>query len=105
MASDEEIDKVREIAGENDYTFIATLIDNLTDAQWQRALDFMDAWDAFNPGDVSFTMQGGRDGVGLSDQFELDDVRKRMRLLLGLPELRAADMGAISQTVLTQWRW
>src|SRR6185369_9092651 len=105
-ASDEDIDKVREVAGESDYVFVSGLIDNLTDAQWERAQDFMLAWDQFAPGDVSLTLSGGRDGVGLSDQMELDDVRRRMRLLLGLSEFRIDDFGgAVSQTVLNQWRW
>ena len=102
--TDEDIDATREVAGEQDFDFISSLIDNLNDAQWARALDFIDAWNQIAPGDL-VGLKGGRDGVILSDQASLDDIRKRMRLLLGLPEFRVSDLGGVSQTVLTQWRW
>ena len=103
-ATDEEINDVREVAGENNYDFVSDLIDDLNDAQWERALALVDAWNEIAPGDL-VALQGGRDGLKLSDQEGLDDIRKRMRLLLGLPELRSAGltgMGA-SQAIGTRW--
>jgi hypothetical protein len=45
--------------------------------------------------------------VKLSDQEGLDDIRRRMRLLLGLPEFRDASItgqpGTISVPVLWVW--
>lgn len=87
-ASDEETDFVREIAGEASFQFITTLIDNLNDAQWNRALDLITAWTNFEPGSVMELVNGGREGVNDSDQAALEDIRRRMRLLLGLPEVR-----------------
>src|SRR6185369_6468423 len=87
VVEDADIDYTREVAGELDFTFISSLIDNLNDAQWERALAFIDAWNEIAPGDL-IGLQGGREGVRLEDQEALDDIRKRMRLLLGLPELR-----------------
>lgn len=103
-AEEVDIDKVREVAGESSYTFISSLIDQLNDSQWERALDFIAEWDKVAPGDL-IALSGGRDGVQLSDQQGLDDIRKRMRLLLGLPELRTSDMGGGSIAVLTEARW
>lgn len=102
--TDEDIDFTREVAGENDSAVIAALIDNLNDAQWARALDLITAWTGVTPGDL-LTLQGGRDGVQLSDQAGLDDIRKRMRLLLGLPELRDATLtgGAATTWVRNVW--
>lgn len=89
--SNEEINLVREVAGELDFDYVSSLIDNLNDAQWGRALELVDAWNEITPGDL-LSLAGGREGVKLSDQEGLDDVRKRMRLLLGLPELRSTDI-------------
>ena len=72
--------------------------------QWDRALEFVDAWAGFAPGDL-IALSGGRDGVQLSDQQGLDDVRRRMRLLLGLPEFRAEDGVGFSHSVATEARW
>lgn len=103
-ATDEETNDVREVAGENDNSFIATLVDNLNDAQWERALTLVDAWHEIAPGDLT-ALEGGRDGLKLSDQEGLDDIRKRMRLLLGLPELRSAGLTGLpaSQAIGTRW--
>lgn len=103
-ATDEDIDNVREVAGETSFTFIATLIDNLNDAQWSRALDFITAWLDFAPGSV-LALEGGREGVKDSDQEALEDIRKRMRLLLGLPELRSTDItgGPATTSVPVLW--
>lgn len=92
------------MAGENDYAFVATIIDNLNDAQWERALDLVKAWNAIAPGDL-LGISGGRDGLQLSDQEGLDDVRARMRLLLGLPELRDTGItgGPGSYSLPTRW--
>lgn len=104
--TDEDIDAVREVAGELDADYIATLIDNLNDSQWSRALDFVTAWNGVAPGDL-VALEGGRDGVKLSDQEGLDDIRKRMRLLLGLPELRDIGItgGAGTVSVPSLWVW
>jgi hypothetical protein len=103
---DVDIDAVREVAGELDFDFISSLIDELNDAQWGRALDFVTAWNEIAPGDL-IGLEGGRDGVRLSDQEGLDDIRRRMRLLLGLPELRDAGLtGQCGTTsVPTLWVW
>lgn len=105
-ATDEEINDVREVAGENDNEFISDLIDDLNDAQWERALDLTTEWQKVTAGDL-IALSGGRDGVELSDQQGLDDIRARMRLLLGLPELRDSGLtgGPATIGVLTQWRW
>lgn len=106
VATDEEINDVREVAGENDFAFVSDLIETLNDAQWERALDLTTEWQKVTAGDL-VALSGGRDGVQLSDQQGLDDIRARMRLLLGLPELRDAGLtgGPSTQTVLTQFRW
>ena len=104
--ADDDINDVREVAGELDYAAVATLIDNLNDAQWSRALELVDAWKEVEPGGL-VALKGGRDAVHLSDQEGLDDIRKRMRLLLGLPELRDASItgqfGSVSVPVLPLW--
>jgi hypothetical protein len=104
--TDEDVNDVREVAGELDGAYVSTLIDNLNDAEWGRALDFVTAWQEFAPGDL-MALEGGRDGVRLSDQEGLDDIRRRMRLLLGLPEERDASItGAATTTsvpVLVAW--
>ncbi len=102
--TDEDVDAVREVAGELDADYVSLLIDNLNDAQWSRALDFITAWNVILPGDL-IALEGGRDGVKLSDQEGLDDLRKRMRLLLGLPELRDIGItgGAGTVSVPTLW--
>lgn len=101
--TEEDINFVREVAGELDYDAAATLIDSLNDAQWARALELVDAWNEVEPGGL-IALAGGREGVKLSDQEGLDDIRKRMRLLLGLPELRSSDItglfGSVSVPVL-----
>lgn len=89
--TDEDVNFVREVAGELSNTLIATLIDSLNDAQWARALELVGAWNEIDPGGL-IALEGGREGVKLSDQEGLDDIRKRMRLLLGLPELRSSDI-------------
>ena len=106
MQSDEDINDVREVAGENDFNFVSSLIDSLNDAQWERAQDLVLAWKEFAPGDL-IGLKGGRDGLQLSDQEGMDDIRARMRLLLGLPELRDASIlgGPATVGVRTQWRW
>lgn len=104
--TDEDINFVREVAGELNASYVGTLIDNLNDAQWGRALDLVTAWNEIAPGDL-LSLEGGREGVKLSDQEGLDDLRRRMRLLLGLPELRSSDLtgqyGSTSVPVLYVW--
>ena len=101
---DADIDSTREVAGEPNFSYISSLIDNLNDAQWERALDFIAAWVQIAPGDL-IGLQGGREGVRLEDQESLDDIRKRMRLLLGLPELRDTSItgGVGTCSVPTLW--
>ena len=104
--TDEDIDWVREVTGENDDSFISSLIDSLNDAQWARALDLTTEWQKVTAGDL-VALKGGRDGVILSDQEGLNDIRARMRLLLGLPEFRDASLtgGPATMGVRTQWWW
>lgn len=101
--TDEDVNFVREVTGELSNSLIATLIDSLNDAQWGRALDLVEAWNQIAPGDL-ISLEGGREGVKLIDQEGLDDIRKRMRLLLGLPELRDSSItgqfGSVSVPVL-----
>ena len=89
--TDEDVNDVREVTGEISRSLISGLIDNLNDAEWGRALDLVTAWGGIEAGDL-LSIEGGRDGVKLVDQENLDDVRRRMRLLLGLPEFRDADI-------------
>lgn len=105
--TDEDIDFVREVTGENVTATIAALIDNLNDAQWARALDLVTAWNEFEPGSVMRLENGGREGVFDSDQEALEDIRRRMRLLLGLPELRDASLtgGPATVSVPVLWVW
>lgn len=104
--TDEDVNDVREVAGEISRSGIATLIDNLNDAEWGRALDLVSAWREITPGDL-LSLEGGREGVRLSDQEGLDDIRRRLRLLLGLPELRdssiTGQLGTTSVPVLWVW--
>lgn len=101
--TDENVKDVREVSGELSRTKIATLIDDLNDAEWARALELVTAWGEIEAGGL-VALEGGREGVKLSDQEGLDDIRKRMRLLLGLPELRSSDItgqfGSVSVPVL-----
>ena len=101
-----QIEKTREVAGENDYDFIEELIDELNDSQWARALALHTAWDDYPAGDT-IGLEGGRDAVLYSSELSREDVRKRMRLLLGLPELRDASLTGqgYSHAVETLWRW
>src|SRR5688572_23621087 len=97
--TDEDVTDVREVTGEISRTTIAALIDNLNDAEWARALDLVGAWREIAPGDLMTLQNGGREGVNTSDQEGLDDIRRRMRLLLGLPEFRDASItGAFGTT-------
>jgi len=94
------------VAGELDFTFVSSLIDDLNDDQWARALELVDFWNEINPGAI-IGLKGGRDGVRLETQEKLDDIRVRMRLLLGLPELRDASIvgGMATIGVPTEFRW
>jgi len=105
--TDEDIDFVREVTGEVSFEFIATLIDKLNDAQWSRALEFVSAWNEYAPGSVMELVNGGREGVNEKDQDALEDIRRRLRLLLGLPEVRdisiTGGFGTTSVPVLWVW--
>ena len=105
-AEDQDIDAVREAAGELSFAYISTVIHRLNDAQWERALELITAWAEFPAGDV-LALKGGRDGVIDSDEAAREDIRKRLRLLLGLPELRDADITGVPSTTSrpTQWIW
>lgn len=102
--TDEEVNDVREVAGEISRSFISSLIDNLNDAEWDRALDLVSAWGEIAPGDL-LSLEGGREGVRLSDQEGLDDIRRRMRLLLGLPEFRDASITGQPTTTSVPVLW
>lgn len=103
--TDEDVDYVREVTGENSSSLIALLIDSLNDAEWARALELVTAWQDFPAGSVLTLVNGGRQGVNDSDELAREDIRRRMRLLLGLPELRG-DMilgGPASAAVANRW--
>ena len=89
--TDAQVDKVREIAGENSYTFVASMIALLTDGQWARALELITVWDTEYPAGESIGIKGGSDGIQYDPHTDTGlDVRNRMRLLLGLPEMRSS---------------
>lgn len=104
--TEQQIDKVREIAGENDFTYVSDLIDLLTDARWIRALELFVPWAEYPAGDT-IALEGGRDAVLYSSELSRGDIRARMRLLLGLPELRDASLTGMghSHAVRTTWVW
>jgi hypothetical protein len=91
-ATDEEVNDIREVTGEVDRELIATLIENLNSAEFDRAMDLISAWQETTAGNLLTLKNGAGEGVFLSDQEGLDDIRRRMRLLLGLPELRDASI-------------
>lgn len=92
-ATDAQITKVLEITGENDYVFVAALVVKLTDGQWARAKQLLDAWDEeYAPGSSGISLRGGSDGVYYLPTEAGNDIRSRMRLLLGLPEFRDSDL-------------
>ena len=98
-ATDAQIDKVREITGENSYAFVAGLIELLTDGQWARALELITAWDAEYPAGESIGLQGG--GVQFDPHVDAGlDIRSRMRLLMGLPEIRSSMITGESGSVM-----
>jgi len=104
--TDEDIDFAREVAGEGSFESVSTLIDNLNDAQWNRALELVSAWNEYVPGSVMELVNGGREGVNEKDQDALMDIRRRLRLLLGLPEFREGDGGFFRSTsVPVLWVW
>lgn len=83
-----QINKTREAAGENSYTFIEALIDTLNDAQWARVLELITEWDEYPAGDT-VELHGGSDGLHYSSNTAREDIRIRLRLLMGLPEFRS----------------
>lgn len=89
-----QIEKTREVAGETSYTYVKSLIDNLNDSQWASALALHVLWAEYPPDDV-LALNGGRDGVHLSSPESRESVRRTMRLLLGLPELRDTSLTGI----------
>jgi hypothetical protein len=104
--TDEDVNYVREVAGELDAVYVGTLVDALNDAQWDRALQLVDLWNLVTAGDL-IALDGGRDGLRISDQEGLDDIRRRMRLLLGLPEFRDASLtgGPATTSAPVLWVW
>jgi len=100
-ADDSEIDKVREIAGENNYAFVKSRIALLTNGQWDRALELIDAWDAEYPAGESIGIKGGSRGIQYDPHLDAGlDIRSRMRLLLGLPEVRSLAITGESGSVV-----
>jgi len=96
-----QIEKTREVAGEQSYSFIAALIDGLNNSQWANVLTLHVAWAEYPAGDTVELQQSGGDGLRYSSNTAREDIRKRLRLLLGLPELRDSNLtGAESSHVL-----
>lgn len=105
--TDEDIGDVRAVAGELSKTFVSSLIDNLDDAEWNLALDYISSWNEYDPGSVMRLEDGGKQGVYDSDQEALLDIRIRMRNLLGLPDQRDTDLtgGMTTTSVPVLWVW
>jgi hypothetical protein len=61
-------------------------------------LDFVTAWNNYEPGSVMELVNGGREGVNEKDQDALMDIRRRLRLLLGLLEFRDGDASFFRST-------
>jgi len=100
-ATDAQIDKVREIAGENDYDLVAGLIATRTDGQWARAIELITAWDTEYPAGESIGIKGGSRGIQYDPHTDAGlDIRNRMRLLLGLPELRSSAITGESGSIV-----
>jgi hypothetical protein len=100
--TDAQIVKVLEITGESGgedgYETISTAIDDLSDGQWARALELITAWDAeYEAGASSISVRGGN-GVYYLPTEAGNDIRSRMRLLLGYPEYRDASITGIPTT-------
>lgn len=106
-SSDKQITQVLEITGENDYALIDGLIENLTDGQWARVKELITAWDAkFAPGKPGISIRGGSDALYYLPTEAGGDIRSRMRLLLGLPEFRDAELtGNPTTTVVPVIPW
>lgn len=103
-ADDEEVNDVREVTGEVSRVLIASLIEKLNDAEWKRALDLVGLWREKDLGDL-LSIEGGRDGIRLRDQDDLDSIRRAMRLLLGLPEFRDASITGAATTTSVPVLW
>jgi hypothetical protein len=86
-----QIEKTREVLGENEYAFVATLVDGLNDSQWARVLQLHVDWDDYPAGDT-IELHGGGDGLHYSSSTARGDIRIRLRLLMGLPEFRDDDL-------------
>lgn len=104
--TDEDVNDVREVTGEVSRTLIATLVEKLNGAEWNRGLELVDLWREKDLGSL-LSLEGGRDGVRLSDQNDFDSIRRAMRLLLGLPEERDASItgAAVTTSVPVLWLW
>lgn len=105
-AADKQITKVLEITGENDYALVSALIEKLTDGQWSRVKELITAWDEeYAPGSSAIGLQGGKDGVFYLPTEAGNDIRSRMRLLLGMSEFRDSGTTGVPTTcaVRTQW--
>lgn len=107
-ATDEQITKVREIVGEPDKLLVTALITTLSTADWNRAEELITAWDAkFAPGKPGVSLRGGKEGVFYLPTEAGEDIRARMRILLGLSEFRSADItgGPATVAVPVEWRF
>lgn len=105
--SDKQITKVLEITGENSYVFVSALTEKLTDGQWARVKELIVAWDEeFPAGDPGLSLRGGSDGLYLLPTEAGNDIRGRMRLLLGLSEFRDSSLtGSPTTTVVPVVPW
>jgi hypothetical protein len=101
-----QIEKTREIAGENSYDYVESLIDALNDSQWARALLLHADWDEYPAGDT-IELEGGSEAVNYSSETARGDIRIRLRLLLGLPELRDSLLTGMagSEPLLNRFVW
>lgn len=80
-----EKEKVREITGELPGKIDTLFPSGVSDLNRCYRAD-IDAWDAL--GDTTEKLQGGRSGVDVDAERDREHVRRRVRVRLGLPEVK-----------------